>query len=66
MRPSTFLFEASLSTEQKLATTHIMRVPNKTELLDMGDTSLQKVGFEFPLYRVMMFLDNLKQILLLS
>ncbi|XP_059164892.1 hydrocephalus-inducing protein homolog isoform X11 [Physella acuta] len=44
MRPSTFLFEASLSTEQKLATTHIMKVPNKTELLDMGDTSLQKVS----------------------
>ncbi|CAG5135279.1 unnamed protein product, partial [Candidula unifasciata] len=42
MTPSRFMFEMSLSTEQKLANTHVMKVPRKIELLDMGDTSLQK------------------------
>ncbi|XP_070194710.1 hydrocephalus-inducing protein homolog isoform X4 [Littorina saxatilis] len=42
MTPSKFLFDMKLSTEQKLANTHIMRLPRKVELLDMGDTSLQK------------------------
>ena len=44
MTPSKFLFDMKLSTEQKLANTHIMRLPRKVELLDMGDTSLQKVS----------------------
>ncbi|CAL1528045.1 unnamed protein product [Lymnaea stagnalis] len=44
MTPSKFLFEASLTTEQKLANTRVMKIPRKTELLDMGDTSLQKVS----------------------
>ena len=44
MTPSKFLFDMKLSTELKLANTHIMRLPRKVELLDMGDTSLQKVS----------------------
>ncbi|XP_035827636.1 hydrocephalus-inducing protein [Aplysia californica] len=54
MTPSKFLFDMSLSTEQKLANTHIMKVPRKTELLDMGDTSLQKfskVNIDEPMFQ---------------
>lgn len=51
MTPSKFLFDMSLSTEQKLANTHIMKVPRKTELLDMGDTSLQKVNNDETLFQ---------------
>lgn len=43
MTPSKFLFDMQMNTEQKLANTHIMRIPKKIELLDMADTSLQKV-----------------------
>jgi hypothetical protein len=43
MTPSQFMFDMQMDTEQKLANTHTMKVPRKTELLDMADTSLQKV-----------------------
>nr|KAG5712964.1 hypothetical protein BaRGS_021758 [Batillaria attramentaria] len=54
MTPSKFLFDMKLDTEHKLANTHIMRVPRKVELLDMGDTSLQKfsqVNIDEPLFQ---------------
>ena len=40
-----------MNTEQKLANTHIMRIPKKIELLDMADTSLQKVCLIYRLYK---------------
>lgn len=54
MTPSKFLFDMKLDTEHKLANTHIMRIPRKVELLDMGDTSLQKfsqVNIDEPLFQ---------------
>ncbi|XP_025115052.1 hydrocephalus-inducing protein-like isoform X4 [Pomacea canaliculata] len=54
MKPSKFLFDMRLTTEQKLANTHIMHIPRKVELLDMGDTSLQKfsqVSIDEPLFQ---------------
>jgi len=39
------MFDMQMDTEQKLANTHTMKVPRKIELLDMADTSLQKVLF---------------------
>ena len=41
--PSEFLKEMSMDTKQKLASTHEMHLPKIVELLDMGETSLQKV-----------------------
>ena len=41
-----------MNTEQKLANTHIMRIPKKIELLDMADTSLQKVCLIYRLYKI--------------
>ena len=41
--PSEFLKEMSMDTKQKLANTHEMHLPKIVELLDMGETSLQKV-----------------------
>ena len=40
--PSAFMYQMSLDTHQILENTHEMRVPKKTELLDMGDTSYQR------------------------
>ena len=40
--PSEFLKEMSMDTKQKLASTHEMYLPKIIELLDMGETSLQK------------------------
>ena len=37
------MFDMQMNTEQKLANTHVMHIPKKIELLDMADTSLQKV-----------------------
>uniref|UniRef100_A0A8C3T1C3 HYDIN axonemal central pair apparatus protein n=1 Tax=Chelydra serpentina TaxID=8475 RepID=A0A8C3T1C3_CHESE len=42
LTPSAFLKEMSLTTEQKLASTHEMRPPPIIELLDMSETSHQK------------------------
>lgn len=44
MTPSQFMFDMQMDTEQKLANTHTMKIPRKVELLDMADTSLQKVA----------------------
>lgn len=54
MTPSKFLFDMQMNTEQKLANTHIMRIPKKIELLDMADTSLQKfsqVNIDEPMFQ---------------
>jgi hypothetical protein len=37
----------SMDTRQKLANTHEMYLPKIIELLDMGETSLQKVNYFF-------------------
>ncbi|XP_059569698.1 hydrocephalus-inducing protein homolog [Alligator mississippiensis] len=42
LTPSAFLKEMSLTTEQKLASTHEMRLPQIIKLLDMSETSHQK------------------------
>lgn len=42
------MFDMAMDTEQKLANTHTMRIPQKTDLLDMADTSLQKVRETLP------------------
>ncbi|XP_073911808.1 hydrocephalus-inducing protein homolog [Castor canadensis] len=42
LTPSEFLKEMSLTTEQRLADTHIMCRPRVIELLDMGETTHQK------------------------
>nr|XP_025038877.1 hydrocephalus-inducing protein-like [Pelodiscus sinensis] len=42
LTPSAFLKEMSLTTEQKLASTHEMRPPRIIELLNMSETSHQK------------------------
>ncbi|CAF0787663.1 unnamed protein product [Brachionus calyciflorus] len=42
LKPSEFLREMSMDTKQKLASTHEMYLPKIVELLDMGETSLQK------------------------
>ncbi len=43
LSPSAFIKEMSMDTKQKLAATHEMYLPQIIELLDMGETSLQKV-----------------------
>jgi hypothetical protein len=47
LKPSEFLKEMSMDTRQKLANTHEMYLPKIIELLDMGETSLQKVRYLF-------------------
>uniref|UniRef100_A0A8C5ZIQ1 HYDIN/VesB/CFA65-like Ig-like domain-containing protein n=1 Tax=Marmota marmota marmota TaxID=9994 RepID=A0A8C5ZIQ1_MARMA len=42
LTPSEFLKEMSLTTEQRLANTHVMYRPQIVELLDMGETTHQK------------------------
>ncbi|XP_025030908.1 hydrocephalus-inducing protein homolog, partial [Python bivittatus] len=42
LTPSAFLKEMSLTTEQRLANTHEMRLPRIVQLLDMSETSHQK------------------------
>ncbi|XP_037371987.1 hydrocephalus-inducing protein homolog isoform X2 [Talpa occidentalis] len=44
LTPSEFLKEMSLTTEQRLASTHFMYRPRIVELLDMGETTHQKRG----------------------
>ena len=44
IKPSQYMFQMSLNTEQKLSNQHTMKVPLKTQLLDMAETSLQKVN----------------------
>ncbi|XP_046359897.2 hydrocephalus-inducing protein homolog isoform X3 [Haliotis rufescens] len=54
MTPSKFLFDMSMDTDQKLANTRTMRIPRKVELLDMGETSLQKfsqVNIDEPMFQ---------------
>ncbi|KAK6174452.1 hypothetical protein SNE40_017727 [Patella caerulea] len=54
LTPSKFMFDMSMNTEQKLANTHIMKIPRKTELLDMGETSLQKfsqINIDEPMFQ---------------
>lgn len=48
LTPSAFLKEMSLTTEQRLASTHSTRRPHIVQLLDMSDTSYQKVLFSCP------------------
>ena len=45
MKPSMYLHEMSLDTEQKLAATREMRLPRIIELLDMSETTHQKVTY---------------------
>ena len=44
MTPSQYMFQMSMNTEQKLANMHTMNVPQKVELLDMSETTHQKVS----------------------
>lgn len=44
LTPSEFLKEMSLTTEQRLANTRLMCRPQIIELLDMGETTHQKVA----------------------
>lgn len=43
MTPSTYMHLMSLDTEEKLAKTRDMRLPQIIELLDMSETTHQKV-----------------------
>ena len=45
MKPSQFMFQVNMNTEQKLANMHTMSVPRKLELLDMAETTHQKVSY---------------------
>lgn len=44
MTPSQYMFQMSMDTNQKLSNTHTMNIPQKVELLDMSETTHQKVG----------------------
>ena len=44
LKPSQYMFQMSMNTEQKLANMHTINVPRKTELLDMSEISHQKVS----------------------
>lgn len=44
LTPSAFLKEISLTTEQRLASTHEVHLPRIIQLLDMSETSHQKVS----------------------
>ncbi len=37
------MFQMNMNTDQKLANMHTMNVPRKVELMDMSDTTHQKV-----------------------
>lgn len=43
LTPSQYIFQMSLTTPQKLATMHEVRWPKKQKLLDMGETTYQRV-----------------------
>ena len=43
LTPSVYMFQMSMDTEKKLANTRDMRRPQKVELLDMSETTHQKV-----------------------
>ena len=58
MKPSQFLFQMSMDTEKKLANMHTMNVPRKVELLDMADTTHQKVYHYFDSYVLDIQLTN--------
>jgi hypothetical protein len=47
MTPSQYMFRMSMNTEQKLANVHTMNIPQKVELLDMSETTHQKVIFAY-------------------
>ena len=54
MKPSQYMFQMSMNTEQKLANMHTMSVPKKLELLDMSETSHQKhstVSIDDPMFQ---------------
>ena len=56
LTPSVFMFQMSMDTEKKLANTRDMRKPQKVELLDMSETTHQKV--ELYLQYFMLFYCN--------
>jgi len=43
LTPSVFMFQMSMDTEKKLSNTRDMRRPQKVELLDMAETTHQRV-----------------------
>lgn len=47
LTPSVYMFQMSMDTEKKLANTRDMRRPQKVELLDMSETTHQKVYSHF-------------------
>jgi len=47
LKPSQYMFQMSMNTEQKLANMHTINIPRKTELLDMSEISHQKVRVMF-------------------
>ncbi|XP_071959113.1 hydrocephalus-inducing protein homolog isoform X2 [Antedon mediterranea] len=54
LTPSSFMKEMEQSTEEKLANTHVMRIPQIIELLDMGDTTYQmmsEVDIDEPMFQ---------------
>ena len=54
MKPSQYMFQMNMNTEQKLANMHTMSVPRKLELLDMSETSHQKhstVSIDDPMFQ---------------
>ncbi|XP_064641495.1 hydrocephalus-inducing protein-like isoform X2 [Lineus longissimus] len=54
MTPSRFMFQMSLDTDKKLANTHQMRLPQKVQLLDMGETTHQRfsnIDIEEPMFQ---------------
>lgn len=54
MKPSQFLFQMSMTTEQKLANMHTMDLPVKVELLDMSETTHQKfsnISIDEPMFQ---------------
>lgn len=43
MKPSQFMFTMAMDTKERLQNMHTMKVPPKIELLDMSETTHQKV-----------------------
>jgi len=52
LTPSVYMFQMSMDTEKKLANTRDMRRPQKVELLDMSETTHQKVCIDVTRYPV--------------
>ncbi|KAB1274150.1 Hydrocephalus-inducing protein-like protein, partial [Camelus dromedarius] len=55
LTPSEFLKEMTLTTEQRLANTHMMCRPRIIELLDMGETTHQKSFLPLCDYKINLF-----------